>query len=335
MQENDVLHEPAAAVRPDEDRLTFAQIFRLIGNGWRVILTLTIAFAAVALFFSLMSPTLYRTYYVIMPTPANNDALRSNTFSFDVLGRQSLTPDWQMYMSLLNSSTLAGRLEKKTTVMQHLFASQWDREKGDWITHPDFDSLSLKGKIRWLLGKRTVQAPDKFALMGYLKTNLNVATVPDTSQVMISIDSTDPSSALFLLANVHQAANDIVREAELSRAVSQRKHLLDELQNISVADYRQTLMEILSRVEAHIMTASVGGQYAAMLVDGPVTLPTKVAPQPMASLKFAVVGGIIIGLVLVVFFPVNDALLLAGWRKLRALVKNRRSVIRALALRRN
>lgn len=308
----------------EPERLTIAQIFGLVASGWRVIASLTIVFVIVALLVSAISTGQYRTYYVAMPAPTANDPLRQTGLSLDVLGRQAKTPDWEMYISLMTSTTLAQRLVTKTPILQRLYAADWDAKKKRWITEQNFGSLSLGGKVKWLLGYRTKKAaPDKFALQGYLAGFLSVQPKPDTSQYIVSIDSPDPETSLLLLTDLHQAANDIVREARLSRAIGQRTHLLAELNTTTVADYRQTLLDILGRVETSVMTASVGGQYAGVLLDGPVTSPGPVFPVPALFVKLAVISGVLFGLILVIFFPVNDDKLLAAWRGLRGAVQRR------------
>lgn len=327
MHDNAAKDEAGALDDSQPEQLSLAQIFGLIKNGWRVIAALTVVLAVIAGCYGITCTPLYRSYYVIMPVPSESDALRSASLSVDILGRKSSSPEWQMYLSLLTSSTLAEKLTYKSDVMQHLFAASWDKDKKAWITRPDFWSLSLTGKIRWLIGQRTVPPPDKFSLQGYLKSALNVQNIPDSMEVMVSIDSADPQSALLLLTQLHQAANDIVREAQLTRAQGQREHLLAELKIVAVTDYRQALLDILGRVETHIMTASVGGQYAAVLVDGPVTIPIKVFPQPKLFVQLAIIAGLILGLILVVFTPVNDEMLLSAWHKARwpiQMIRNRR-----------
>jgi uncharacterized protein involved in exopolysaccharide biosynthesis len=309
-----VEHDESAS---EPERLTLAQIFGLIIHGWRVIVTVTAVCVLIAAVAGLTGGRLYRTYYVVMPAPTNSDPTRPTGLSLDVLGRQSRTPEWEMYLSLLNSTTLADRLVKRTDILQRLYGGSWNASRKQWNTQLDFWSLPLKGKIKWIFGTRTTKAPDKFALQDYLNAHLSVAPVPDTSQIRVSIDSPDPQVSFLLLNYLHVAANDAVRESRLTRAIGQRDHLLSELKDTTVADYRETLLDILGRVETSVMTASIGGQYAAMLVDGPVTLPYPVYPRPFLFIQLSIVAGVILGLVLVIFFPVNDMKLLAAWQKLK------------------
>ena len=297
--------------------LSIGQIFRLIVGGWRTVVALTIICVIVAVLIQLIATRQYRTYYDVMPAPVSDDPTRANMgISLDVLGRQAKTPDWEMYQSLLTSTTLAQRLIDKTSLLQELFPSDWDPVKREWRTDVDFWSAPLTGKISWLRGKRTKRAPDKFALQAYLRKDLSVSPVPDSTQIRISIDSPTPKTSLNLLFALHQTANDMVREAHLTRALGQRANLLEELKTTQISDYRQTLLTILSRVETNVMTASIKGQYAGLLVDGPVSGPFPVFPVFKLLLELAVAAGMVCGLILIVFFQVSDAMLFGAGREL-------------------
>ncbi len=303
----------------EAERLSIGQIFGLIAGGWRIIVCLTICFMVVAVFLGLTSKKMYHSYYVVMPAPTADDPFHQTSLSVDVLGRQSKTPDWDMYVSSLTSTTLADGLVKRTDILQQLFPAEWDSKRKTWNLTQDFASLSLSGKVKSLMGTLPPkQAPDKFTLLGYLAQYLNIQQPADVPQMTVSIDSPDPKMAIVLLTALHQSANDLVREARLRRAVGQRQHLLAELQTTTVSDYRQTLLTILGRVETNAMTASISGEYAAILVDGPVTQPNPIYPNTSLFLKLAVVSGVAVGMILVVFFPISDALLIRAWRMLLA-----------------
>jgi len=302
--------------------LSIRHIFRLIAGGWRTVIALTIVCVLIAVCIHLTSTRLYRSYYEVMPTPVADDPTRPNMgISLDVLGRQAKTPDWEMYQSLLTSTTLAQRLIDKTSLLQELFPGDWDPVKRGWNTDIEFWSTSPTGKINWLMGIRKKRAPDKFALQGYLRKYISLSPVPDTNQVRVSIDSADPVTSLKLLVALHQTANDMVREAHLTRALGQRANLLEELKTTQVSDYRQTLLAILGRVETNVMTASIRGQYAGLLVDGPVSGPFPVFPVLKLLLELAIAAGMVGGLILVVFFQVDDAMLFGQGRGLRRLGK--------------
>jgi len=304
------------------ENLSIRQIFRLIAGGWRTVLALTVIGVLIAVFIQLTSTRQYRSYYDVMPTPVSDDPTRANMgISLDVLGRQSKTPDWEMYQSLLTSTTLAQRLIDKTSLLQELFSGDWDPVKREWRTDVDFWSAPLIGKVSWLMGNRKKRAPDKFALQAYLRKNVSISVIPDTTQVRVSIDSPDPKTSLQLLFALHQTANDMVREVHLTRALGQRANLLEELKTTQISDYRQTLLAILSRVETNVMTASIKGQYAGLLVDGPVSGPFPVFPVLKLLLELAVAAGAVGGLILIVFFQISDAMLFDEGRGRRHLGK--------------
>ena len=175
----------------------------------------------------------------------------------------------------------------------------------------------MGGKVKWLLGIRTVRAPDVDTLQGYLQDRLSVQPVAGSSLISISIDSADPDTSIVLLRALHKSANDIVREKRLERSVAQKRHLLEELTTTTVSDYRQVLLDLLRRVETTVMTASMGGQYASVVVDGPVTQSRPVFPAPVLFIEMGIAGGVVLGLFLVVFLPVSDEKLMAFLYRLR------------------
>lgn len=299
------------------ERLTFKGILELVLHGWRVIATFTCLCVLISLFVSARSQEQYRAYYIAIPASANSDALRSTSLPLSLLGGASRSPDWDMYQSLLTSTTLAQRLATKTNLLKELFAGRWDAGRQSWKPSPSFWQLSLGGKFNALFVPRYKGVPDKYALQGYLRAALSIQAVPESSTIMVSIDSPDPDISLKLLRAVHENSNDIVREERLTRALGQREHLLGELRTTSVADYTAMLQQLLSRVESDIMTASFRSQYAAVIVDGPASPPDPVFPRPFLFLQLALIGGVVLGLILVIFTPITDALLVMWWQKIR------------------
>ena len=305
------------AVPEGEGGLSIGQIFGLIAGGRRVIALLVAVFVTIAVLISVFGVREYRTAFVAMSAPTADDPTRQTGISVGILGQQTKTPDWEMYLALLTSNEMAKRLIATTDILQRLFPKQWDAVEKRWITEPGFEARGMGGKVKWLLGIRTVRAPDVDTLQGYLQDRLSVQPVAGSSLISISIDSADPDTSIVLLRALHKSANDIVREKRLERSVAQKRHLLEELTTTTVSDYRQVLLDLLRRVETTVMTASMGGQYASVVVDGPVTQSRPVFPAPVLFIEMGIAGGVVLGLFLVVFLPVSDEKLMAFLYRLR------------------
>ncbi len=308
---------PSSPEPAEDEQLSIKKVFALICGGWRTIASVSVMFVLIAVVVWTTATPTYDVFYVAMPAPTANDPTRNGGMNFSVLGQQSKSPEWEMYLSLVESTALAQRVINTTPILQLLYKDQWDAKNKLWVTKTNFWSQSITGKLRWLLGRRELATPDKFSLQGYIAHEVNLSQVPQTTQYRIQINSPDPKTSLLLLSEIHRAANDMVRESRLKQAIGQRANLLKELENTQISDYRQTLLGLLGRVETNVMTASIPGQYAAIVLDGPTSGPYPNFPKGKLMVELAIVAGIGIGLIMVIFFPVSDASLLAAWRKFR------------------
>ena len=268
-------------------RVTIADIFRLLMNGRYVTLCVIAIFVALALFVSLTSPKVYRATYIVAPADNSSDALRGMLSQIPLFSSSHTeSPDFTTYTSLLFSERVAERIAARHDLVEKIFPG------GLKLSGPDNAHKALS-----------------LAIAGYLNRNLSLTETKFASEYAVVIDSTDPALALELLKIVHSEANNIVRETRLRRGQLERAHLMEQLNQTTVADYRTMLLQLLSRVENQIMTSSMPGDFAAVIVDGPYVLPGPVFPRPMLFLELAVIGGVVVGFLLVVFTPLSDDIL--------------------------
>ena len=273
-------------------------IFRLIYRGKVIILLTVIACVALAEYVSRNSENVYRVSYVVTATDTTSDPLRGLTSPLSLLsGRGAEPQDFQIYLSLLTSEQVA---------------------KWVWLNHED---LRRVVPSKWLPDAPAPKGTDpaalmQFALADYLKKSLSVASTDYTSsQYTVLLDTREPAPTLQLLQLLHERANDIARGMRMERAQAQREHLLRQLEQTRIADYRQTLLQLLGRVETQITTSTVPGEYAATIVDGPNINPIPVFPRPSLFFKLAVIAGLVFGFLLVVFTPLTDSVFMRPFKR--------------------
>jgi uncharacterized protein involved in exopolysaccharide biosynthesis len=119
------------------------------------------------------------------------------------------------------------------------------------------------------------------------------------------MDSRDVNFAKRLMLLAHEQANQVLRDQIARRAQMQSAYLEGKLSQVSVADYRATLLTMLGTQQKTLMLTQTDTSYAGEILSPPVASATPVAPRPVLSLFVAVLVGVLSGLAVVIFLGPN------------------------------
>jgi capsular polysaccharide biosynthesis protein len=115
------------------------------------------------------------------------------------------------------------------------------------------------------------------------------------------MESTDVDFARRLMLAAHEQANIVLRDQQAQRARQQVQYLQQKLAQITVSDYRLSLLQILSAQETTLMLTQTDASFAAEILDPPVAPTTPVSPRPVLSLFVAMLVGTLVGAMIVIF----------------------------------
>lgn len=215
-------------------------------------------------------------------------------------GDKAVTPI-ALYSEAMRSRDVAAAVVADPVLMRHIFAEEWDEASGRWRDPGGLASGLLDGAKR-LLGVpvQPWSPPDAADVQRHLAKNLAIIEAPKTNITTVAVNDPDPEMAKRLLARLNEAADRHLRERALTRATEYIAYLERKLQEVQVADYRETLVQALSAQERTRMMASSDAPYSAEPLGAIVASVRPTTPKPAVILAAALVFGLLLGFVLAV-----------------------------------
>jgi hypothetical protein len=273
-------------------------------RGWRT----PIVFALVLGTFTVLALTgskpVYRVTMTVMPAPSDQGtesmAASGGALTAFLGLANGGNVNFTRYQKLLSSTVVAQRLQDKYGMLQLVFARNWDAQHHVWVPYATWRNYLLDWLLR-LSNLPTFSAPDATALAHYLDSQLIIVPGATNDILTISMDSGDVAFAKRVMLAAHEQANQVLRDQIARRAQMQSAYLEGKLSQVSVADYRATLLAMLANQQKTLMLTQTDASYAGEILSPPVASATPVAPRPVLGLFVAILVGILSGLAVVIF----------------------------------
>lgn len=207
---------------------------------------------------------------------------------------------FELFLEGLATRESAERLVgKHPELLRQMFPSEWNPQAARW-EQPVGAVPGMVRAIKGLLGMDTdYRPPDGARVEQWLKTEVAIAKARDQRLTVISVETRDPLFGRTLLAALHAEGDMLLRQRAIDRANDYAAYLGGKLGEVTVADYRQALVEALAEQEKTRMMASSDLPFAADPFGPPSTPARPSSPQPILTLAAALVLGLVSGIVLV------------------------------------
>jgi hypothetical protein len=209
---------------------------------------------------------------------------------------------FDQFRVLLTSVVLAKRLDKKYDFVHRMFGGAWDEVTGEPVP-PDNFAADIDEFFRGFMEIPDWSPPTAENLGSYIGAFFLIEELSITTPIYrIRFRHPDQDFALELLTAVYMEAEAIMREAEIERVSSQLDHISRKLAQISVADYRLSLIQISAELEKRMMVLQANLPYVAEIIDAPVVSSHQTRPNPILKLVIGLIGGMMIGIILVLMY---------------------------------
>jgi uncharacterized protein involved in exopolysaccharide biosynthesis len=315
--------EPTAgayrAERPNRGALaareiTIPGLVRTLWRGlWLVVAVIVLAVLATAFVLKLEAPV-YTATMVVAPAQADLSAasqLASQLEQFASLAMLAQTPakieqvsELERYVQLFGSTALAARVEAEHHLLQTVYADYWDRERQTWRP-PSGVLASVQRVVLGFFGFPAWTEPNQAHLAEWLASQIEVLRLGGSSLLRIQMSHASPGFAQSVIEEVHQAADQILREESLARLGAQIAQIESELAGATMPTRKGALEEALvGQYQAQALLRA-DQPYAAQVVVPAMASALPTSPSPLLVLALAAVVGAILG-IFVVFL--RDAL---------------------------
>lgn len=294
-------------VEGDLDAIAVRNGIRVLREGWRLVSVTIAVFIFVGIFLVNTTTSTYTAKFVIGPAPVigggatNVSGLGGMLGGFDLgmLGGTSETSDFQYFLELVGSVGLANRLDAKSNMLQQYYAQQWNRDEQDW-SKPKGLMFWSKELIKKSINLAAWLPPSTTRLAADLKEAVVISKDTKTNFSTMRFEHESPEFAEFLLSEIVQEADMMIRTIELERSQKFSSYLEERLGEASQLDIRQSLISLLSDEERKLMMLSSDLPYAIRVIDGPVVSEKPTSPRPKIVLPLMAFLGFVVGSVMAI-----------------------------------
>jgi hypothetical protein len=219
------------------------------------------------------------------------------------------------YQQLLLSPRLPVELYGSRNFMPLAFKDSWDFEKNTWMQPGMLHNL-ISGLKRFM-HRPVVDHPDIVAVGRYLDSHFTIVQseaigrsgvsslmAPTSDYYTLSLTADDPQMAEKLLGMIMSRTDDILRQ-ELLRDVNARiAYIRSELPNITQADQREVMIQILASQENIKVMLVADKRFAYVLVSPPYASVVPTSPmRPTKAVKILFLFSLILWVGMVALEP--------------------------------
>ncbi len=204
---------------------------------------------------------------------------------------------FELYLQGIYTRDTAALVARDQDLMRKMFPREWDADTKTW-RDPNPFLRAIIGFIKAVIGspRTSWHAPDGARMEAYIKGEITVSRDLRNPVVTIQMYHEHPDIAIAFLNRMHEAEDGKLRERTLVRTGKYIEYLDNELQKVTLEDYRQALVDLLSDQEKRRMFASSSSvSYAAQPFQEPTASPTPTAPKPSLVIVVSIVIGFLFG----------------------------------------
>lgn len=276
--------------------------------GWRLAAALAVLATVLAILGLRLWPPAYTATMVVGPTARSGAAamgarlpasLRPSPPSMVEHGAgDEVLSDFARFLHLLTTAPVAERLIATDDLLPRLFPERWDAEARRWRP-----AGGISGTVRrwWLglIGREDWITPDADAVSRHLRRRLVIEPIGASAMRRLIWRDTDRALALTLLVRLHRAADDHLRSEAARRNAAQIAHIRTGLAEITLADHRRALTDLLAEHERAMIMLPVDLPFAADSIEPPNTAGLPDWPNPTVVITLAAAAGLAFGLFLI------------------------------------
>jgi uncharacterized protein involved in exopolysaccharide biosynthesis len=215
------------------------------------------------------------------------------------LGSDPGTANFKIFLDTLQSPIAAEQLMRHPDLLIEMFPKEWSVSDRKWHEPPSAVRPLVRA-IQAVLGIPTTpwSPPSTYRVYNYLQSQLRVAQDPKSGVVTLQIENENPELSVKLLNALVHDVDELMRKRVLARTSGYIDYLQAKLQTLTVAEYRQALLENLADQEKQRMIASGQVSYVSEFLGSPVTSLSPTSPAALPILLLACAVGVFAGVVL-------------------------------------
>ncbi len=163
---------------------------------------------------------------------------------------------------------------------------------------PDGPVAEVKAAFLGFFERPPWTPPSAGALAEFLDDGLDVTEIADSAMRRIEFSHEDPQFAVKFLSWLHKEVDELVREQAAERATVRIGYIQEKLNTVTVAEYREALIQLLSDQEMQMMMIQVDLPFSARIIEPPMVSDAPTFPKPFRLLALGAGWGFFVGILL-------------------------------------
>lgn len=205
---------------------------------------------------------------------------------------------FSMYADALASRPVAEAIVRDPRIMHTIFPDEWDAVAGRWQEPASIVHYLLKGAKIAVGLPAAWHPPGPERVQRYVEKRVQVSEEKRRPVIRISFAHKDRLFAAYFVSKVSMEADGFLRRQSIARTSAYIAYLEKRLRDVTVAEQRQSLAQLISTYEKSRMMASSDAAFAGDRFGG-VDVPSQPdIPNPALVLAVAIVAGLMLWLLL-------------------------------------
>jgi uncharacterized protein involved in exopolysaccharide biosynthesis len=298
-----------------DDEIDLRELFAALWDGKLLVFIVT---CAVFLFSSVYLHRVERSYTVsatLRPTEEQS-SVGGNLGGFGALASlagvqlpSGGATEFITFQAMLKSQEVASRLFAYESLIQGLFASEWNESRKIFLQPIPSTLGNVKRLLKPLLtgeGQRAYVAPNAARLAEIIASDLSVSVDKNSGMVNLSMETAKPKLASDLMLALIRETDEFLKERFV---VSGSKALQFYQQKISKArsrEHREALAKLIATEEQKLMLATREGPFVVEIMMGPDQSLGPTSPKSSLVLALGLVLGLFLGAAVVLLRKAFD-----------------------------
>lgn len=285
-----------------EDEIDLRELFGILWAEKWLIIGVTALFAFGSVIYALMQTDIYQAEAVLAPAESdqNMGALSAQFGGAAALlgvnvggaGGDSISTA----IATLRSRQFIGRFIQDNDLLVPLFASTWDKRKGEGVINEEvYDPSSGT----WLSEGGAPSTQDAYRVF----TDILSISGPDrtTGLVTVAINWHNPTEAAEWVNKLVVAINAEVKSQDVAEANRAITYLRGQLEQTQLVDMQQVFYQLIESQTRITMLADVRDEYVFRVIDSAISPDQTVAPHRSLIAIVGTLAGGLIALIIVYF----------------------------------
>lgn len=296
------------------DEIDLREIWNTVWAGKKIIIVVSLIFALVAIVISLRLPNVYKAEVLLAPATKDDQGSLANIagqfgglaslagISIGGSGVDKATLALEILKSRVFLTEFIRKFELEVPLMA---ADGWDFQKKRWIINTDAYDPDLGKWIRDVKFPYKPEPSDQELYEVFIKKHITVNQDKKTGMTVVQISSMSPDFAKDWLDKLIFSLNDKMKSRDIQEAQNSIDYLNQQLNKTELTELKQIFYQLIEQQTKTIMLANVRREYVFQIVDPPVVPEIKSSPKRALICLLAVVLGVMVGVILVLFMRRN------------------------------